>query len=116
MINMNWPTIIAILGLVGLFLLYLVPAISITRRLLGSDFFDPWQTRMQLLIVWLVPIFGAALVAAMLLPHIPSKRGHIPLFELLVLSAFVSSLDSSGEGSSSHTDIAGEPNGAPEDL
>jgi hypothetical protein len=62
MISMNWQTLIVALSLVGLFLLYLIPAISVTRQLLASDFFDPWQVRMQLLIVWLVPILGTALV------------------------------------------------------
>lgn len=109
---MNWPTIIAVCGFAGLFLLYIIPAVSVTRRLLGSDFFDPWQTRMQLLIIWFVPILGSALVAAMLLPHIQFKRGRIPLLELLVLSAFVSSLN---QGDSYQHSGVGETESAHED-
>lgn len=104
---MNWPSIIGGIGLAVLVMLYLVPAISLTRRLLASDFFDPWQTRMQLLIIWLIPIFGAALVAAMLLPHIQVKRGRVPLLELMVLSAFGSSIGQSVSTSGSDNDIAG---------
>ncbi len=114
---MNWQTIIVALSLVGLFLLYLIPAISVTRQLLASDFFDPWQIRMQLLIVWLVPILGTSLVAVMLLPHIPVKCGQIPLLELLVLSAFVSSSDKLvAENNGSYTDDSGAQNVAVEDL
>jgi hypothetical protein len=110
---MTWPTIIAVCGFVVFFLIYIIPAVSVTCRLLGSDFFDPWQTRMQLLIVWFVPILGAALVAAMLLPHIQVKRGRIPLLELLVLSAFVSSLN---QGDNYQHSGVGDIESAHEDL
>ena len=116
-ISMNWQTLIVALSLVGLFLLYLIPAISVTRQLLASDFFDPWQMRMQLLIVWLVPILGTALVAAMLFPHISVKRGHTPLLELLVLSAFVSPSDKLvADNNGSQTNDSGTQNVAAEDL
>lgn len=90
---MDWPKIIGLIGLVILCLLYLVPAISVSRLLIASDFFDPWQTRMQLLIIWLIPILGSAVVAAMLLPHIRIKRSRVPWLELLLFSAFVSSVN-----------------------
>jgi hypothetical protein len=60
---------------------------------LHSDFFDPWQTRVQLLLIWLLPILGSALVAAVLLPHIPRKREHVSWLELFVFAAFVSSIE-----------------------
>ena len=60
---------------------------------------------MQLLLIWLVPILGSALVAAMLLPCIQVKRRHLPLWELLVLSAFTSSLNRSVEGKHVHGDV-----------
>jgi hypothetical protein len=108
--------IIIAFSMVSLLLLYLIPAVSVTRRLLASDFFDPWQKRMQLLIIWCIPIIGAALVASMLLPHIEIKRGHLPLLELLVLSAFVSSSSHSAGFGQPHDGNTGDVDGTDGDL
>jgi hypothetical protein len=36
--------------------------ISVTRRVLRSPLFDPQQKRAQAKLIWLLPIFGAAIV------------------------------------------------------
>lgn len=100
---MDWLSIVTGLGIAGLALLYLIPAVSMTRLLLHSEFFDPWQTRIQLVLIWLLPILGSALVAAVLLPHIPRKREHVPWLELFIFAAFVSSIEQE-YGTNTHTE------------
>lgn len=90
---MNWVSVVTVLGIPGLALLYLILSISMTRVILHSDFFDPWQKRVQLSLIWLLPILGSALAAAVLLPHSPRKREHVPWLELLIFAAFVSSIE-----------------------
>src|SRR5271156_3724210 len=72
--GMPWIVMLAI-GSLSLFaMVYVMICITITRHLRRSTMFDPHQKVMQLCIVWLVPILGPALVAAILLPEVRVRR------------------------------------------
>jgi len=79
--------------LFGLGAVYLVMAVGVTRLVARSDHFDSRQKLFQYLIIWLVPILGAAFVVAVLGPDIPRRRqpGFISLAEAIFVSAFLSS-------------------------
>lgn len=93
------PIEIAILVALGglvLFALYLAAFTS--WYVAHSDYFSPGQKNAQYAFIWLVPIFGAALVLHILSPEVRCRRpGWVPWLEFLLVSAFVSSATTASE-------------------
>jgi hypothetical protein len=52
--------------LATLAVVHLIWAYRLSRRVLGSDLFDRKQQRIQLAMVWLLPLLGCALVSAVI--------------------------------------------------
>lgn len=72
------PWIIGGLALFGAYTLYLnILATLVTRH---RPIFTPWQQRMQLLIVWLLPLIGALLILRLLFMDRPDTlpRAWVP--------------------------------------
>lgn len=87
------PIEIAILvALVGLVVFSLYLAAFTSWHVAHSDYFSPGQKYAQYAIIWLVPIFGAALVLHVLSPEVRRRRpGWVPWLDFLLVSAFASS-------------------------
>ena len=108
-------------SIIVLIAIYLVMAVGITRLIARSEYFDARQKMFQYLIVWLIPILGAAFVAAVLGPDIARRRqrGFISLVEAIILSAVGASvqetiettLDAETGSSPAHPDGLGDGHG-----
>ena len=106
------PIEIAILVALGglvLFALYLAAFTS--WYVAHSDYFSPGQKYAQYAIIWLIPIFGAALVLQVLSPEVRQRRpGWVPWFDFLLVAAFVSSanaaIEDAAHGDAAHRDTS----------
>lgn len=103
----NWPDILAAASVVTLTLLWLFLAIAATRLVLALRCFEPWQRRVQLLIIWFFPILGASLVFAILAPEVRVRRPGVSFVTLLLWAAFVSSYSHGSELPQGDTEHSG---------
>ena len=112
MVKIEIAILVALVGLV-LFSLYLAAFTS--WHVAHSDYFSPGQKYAQYAIIWLAPVFGAALVLHVLSAEVRRPRpGWVPWLEFLLVSAFASSATAAIEDSA-HPEATHGDSPTPED-
>lgn len=92
---------ILIVVLTVLLALHFYGAAFASWQLSKSEYFDPSQKYAQYLIIWLIPVFGTALVLHILGEEVAQRRPDwVPWFDAMLVAAFESSagdaIDTSG--------------------
>jgi hypothetical protein len=88
--------------LITLLVVFYVYSSAVATWHLGhATYFTRFQKLAQLAIIWLLPVFGVAIVLHMLGPEVRKRRpGWVPLLEPLVLAVFIQSASSTTDSGS----------------
>jgi hypothetical protein len=97
--------------LITLLVVFYVYSSAVATWHLGhATYFTRFQKLAQLAIIWLLPVFGVAIVLHMLGPEVRKRRpGWVPLLEPLVLAVFIHSASSATDSVSNSGAVHDSP-------